>query len=131
MCLTCKYISAAGLVTGLTSSRITAGARLGHLVWGPERQIKSSIPERRRDILQPTIRTGFCISCFRAELTIMVAQGVGVEPTKLGPPHTAIGLVFSVLFGNVDLSLYSTSSLCLLDGHYDTTATVSLNSSAH
>lgn len=49
----------------------------------------------------------------------MEVQWVGGEPLRLGPPHTAISLIFSMLLGNVYLSLYVTS-LYLLHGHYAT-----------
>lgn len=31
----------------------------------------------------------------------MEVRWVGVEPPKLGPQHTAVGMIFSVLLGNV------------------------------
>lgn len=35
----------------------------------------------------------------------MEVQWVGVESPKLGPPHTAVSLLFSVLLGNVSAFL--------------------------
>lgn len=47
----------------------------------------------------------------------MEVQWVGVEPPRLGPPRTAVGLVFSILLGNVYLSLCVTS-LYVVHRHY-------------
>ncbi len=63
--------------------------------------------ERRNSLLAVRVRAATCSNiCFGAYLAAMEVQWVGVEPPRLGPPHTAVGLIFSVLFGNVSLSLY-------------------------
>lgn len=48
----------------------------------------------------------------------MEVQWVGVEPPRLGPPHTAVGLIVSILFGNVYLSLYVIFFFFLLHHHF-------------
>lgn len=48
----------------------------------------------------------------------MEVQWVGAEPPKLGPPHTAVGLIFSVLLGNV--SHFFVTSFYSLHLHYVT-----------
>lgn len=107
-----------------SSPPAAAGGQLG-LVWAEDTKtaasrFKSSIPERIScckgyftSSLEPA---GFCCSnSFGADLAAMEVQWAGVEVPRMGPQHTAIGLIFSLLLGNVWLSLYITSLYLLWD----------------
>ncbi|KAF3841212.1 hypothetical protein F7725_007074 [Dissostichus mawsoni] len=91
-----------------SSPPVAAGAQLG-LVWAEDTQtaasrFKSSIPERIScckgyftSSLEPA---GFCCSnSFGADLAAMEVQWAGVEVPRMGPQHTAVGLIFSLLLG--------------------------------
>eukprot|EP00064_Thunnus_orientalis_P010393 superscaffoldBa00001411_g10419 len=57
---------------------------------------------REQEWKDPTV----CSNCFGVDMAAMEVQCVGVEAPRPGPPHIAVGLIFSMLLG-----LWSTQAL--------------------